>query len=109
MQSIRAAAAAVEPYFGKLTPAQMDQVIATIALLSQRQTASERLGMLVLAGAALFALAAICFLWTISLYYNEPALVSDLIKMLGGLLGGLLGGYGLRGAVERKSKGKPVP
>ncbi len=108
-QSVAATAAAIEPYFGKLTPEQSDRLVADTELLSQRQWAAERLSWFLLAGAVLLGVVALCFVWTVSLYYDKADLVSDLIKMIGGLLGGLLGGYGLRGTMERKRKPGPQP
>src|SRR5947209_17789658 len=43
----------------------------------------------------------LCVLWVSALYYGKPELVSDLVKVLGGLAGGLLGGYGLGAGASR--------
>lgn len=107
LQTIHDSVSSAETSIGKLTPDQINAVIAQTESRSQRRWEAEKFTLLLLASAVVLGLAAVCFLWWISLHYEKPDLVADLIKMIVGLLGGLLGGYGLRGVVERKAKLKP--
>jgi hypothetical protein len=73
--------------------------------LEKLRLADRRASRNLLAGVACFFVAAFVGLCWLSLAYNRPELLTDLLKVAAGGAGGLVGGYGLHAAGSR-SKGK---
>jgi hypothetical protein len=102
LQEIRSEVAAVEPLAARLSEQQIDKLLNQRGREKIRDSQDRRLAYYVMLALGILLLVAICFVWSISLFYGATSLVSDLIKMLGGLAGGLLGGYGIGRATRKK-------
>jgi hypothetical protein len=93
--SIRDTAAPADPRFPRLTREQVME-------LTRLQFEARKMTLYLLAGLVGFFTFALCFLCWLSLHYNRPDLVPELLKVGAGLVGGFVGGYGVRSITPKR-------
>jgi hypothetical protein len=94
---LEAASIAVEPLVGRLTPEQINQVLANEAHV----WADRRFHKIVVLVLSILGMFLVGFLWITALAYGHAEIASDMAKTLGGVAAGLAGGYGIGAGVNR--------